>query len=70
MTEEHVGRLLDHVGLRVRDLDASKRFYAAVLGALGYGLGGEREGEFWFDELYVSDGGEPTSGLHLAFQAP
>ena len=70
MTEYHVGRLLDHVHLRVRDLDASKRFYAAALRALGRELGGEREGAFWADELYVSDDGEPTSGLHLAFQTP
>ena len=32
-------------------------------------LGGEREGAFWADELYVSDDGEPTARLHLAFQA-
>ena len=35
MTEYHVGRLLDHVHLQVRDLEASKRFYAAALGAVG-----------------------------------
>jgi hypothetical protein len=28
MPESHAGRLLDHVHLRVRDLEASKRFYA------------------------------------------
>lgn len=70
MTEYHAGRLIDHLHLRVRDLEASKRFYATALESLGRGLGGEREGAFWADELYVSDDGPPTSGLHLAFQTP
>jgi len=70
MPEYHAGRLLDHVHLRVRDLEASKRFYAAALEAVGRELGGEREGAFWVDELYVSDDGPPTGGLHLAFQTP
>ena len=70
MTEYNVGRLLDHVHLRVADLEASKRFYTAALEALGRDLGGEREGAFWADELYVSDDAQPTSALHLAFQAP
>jgi catechol 2,3-dioxygenase-like lactoylglutathione lyase family enzyme len=68
--EFHQGRLIDHVHLRVRDLEASKRFYRAVLEAVGVELQFERESSFSADELYVSDDGEPTSGLHLAFQAP
>jgi catechol 2,3-dioxygenase-like lactoylglutathione lyase family enzyme len=68
--EFHQGRLLDHVHLRVRDLDASKRFYRAALEAVGLGLTRESESSFSADELYVSDDGEPTSGLHIAFQAP
>jgi class 3 adenylate cyclase/catechol 2,3-dioxygenase-like lactoylglutathione lyase family enzyme len=67
--EYHLGRLIDHVHLRVRDLEASKRFYTAVLEALGRQLGGEGKGYFWADELYASDDGEPTARLHLAFQA-
>ena len=35
--EFHQGRLIDHVHLRVQDLAVSKRFYLAVLGALGSG---------------------------------
>lgn len=65
----HLGRLIDHVHLRVRDLEASKRFYAAVLDALGQGLSDEGERYFSSDELFASDDGEPTAGLHLAFQA-
>ena len=68
MGEAHAGRLLDHVHLRVSDLDASRRFYEAALGALGLGVEG-REGSFGSDELFVSADGEPTHGLHLAFQA-
>ena len=69
MTEFHRGRLFDHVHLRVADLEASRRFYRAVLEALGRELGGETESFFWTDELFVSGDGEPTRGLHLAFQA-
>jgi catechol 2,3-dioxygenase-like lactoylglutathione lyase family enzyme len=67
MPEAHAGRLLDHVHLRVRDLEASKRFYRAAAEALGLEL---REGDDWFslDELWVSDDGEPST-VHLAFQA-
>ena len=69
MGEAHAGRLLDHVHVRVADLDASRRFYEAALGALGLAVrGGEQS--FASDELYVSADGDPTRGLHLAFQAP
>lgn len=70
MPEAQAGRLLDHVHLRVGDLEASKKFYAAVAEVLG--LGELREGQQWFslDELFVSDDGPPTSNLHIAFQAP
>ena len=65
----HLGRLIDHVHLRVRDLEASKRFYGAVLKALGRELSGEGAGYFSADELFASDDEEPTARLHLAFQA-
>ena len=69
----HRGRLIDHVHLIVRDLAASKRFYAAALGAVGRSIGGEGDGYFHADELFVSDQGMSTTGpthVHLAFQAP
>jgi catechol 2,3-dioxygenase-like lactoylglutathione lyase family enzyme len=69
MEEFHVGRLLDHVHLRVADVGASKRFYRAALDALGRSLTWEGESAFSADELFVSDDGEPTARLHLAFQA-
>ena len=67
--EFHQGRLLDHVHLRVRDLEASRRFYRAVTDALGIPFGHESESSFSVDELYVSADREPTVGIHLAFQA-
>jgi len=68
MGEAHAGRLFDHVHLRVRDIDASKRFYAGALAPLGLGITGEGDGWFSADELFVSDDGPPTTGLHFAFQ--
>jgi len=52
--ELHRGRLIDHLQLVVRDLDASRRFYQAVLDVLGIPIGGAGEGYFWADELFVS----------------
>jgi catechol 2,3-dioxygenase-like lactoylglutathione lyase family enzyme len=65
--EYHVGRVLDHVHVRVRDLGVSRRFYEAALGALGREITAG-EGYFSSDELFVSDDGVPTQNLHIAFQ--
>jgi catechol 2,3-dioxygenase-like lactoylglutathione lyase family enzyme len=65
----HQGRLLDHVHIRVADIEASKAFYGAVLDVLGLGLTFEGEGHFAADELFVSADAPPTTGLHFAFQA-
>ena len=76
INELHRGRLIDHLQLVVADIDASKRFYAALLGALGLSIGGEGDGYFWADELFVSNKeskaaqGKLTGPTHLAFQAP
>ena len=73
--ELHRGRLIDHLQLVVPDLARSKRFYLAVLEALGVPLGGEGPGFFWADDLFVSDltspasAGASTGRTHLAFQA-
>jgi catechol 2,3-dioxygenase-like lactoylglutathione lyase family enzyme len=75
MEKIHRGRLIDHLHLVVRDIDASKRFYRAVLGVLGIPIGGEAADYIWADELYVSSieskaaSGEPTGRVHFAFQA-
>lgn len=67
--EFHTGRLLDHVHLRVADLERSKRFYRAVLASLGREITFESDHSFAADELYVSADAPPTQGFHLAFQA-
>lgn len=73
--ELHRGRLIDHIQLVVRDLSDSRKFYSAVLEALGIPMSGEGEGYFWADELFVSTPddrnaqGILTGRNHLAFQA-
>lgn len=63
------GRLIDHVHLRVSDLGAAKRFYRAVLGALGFEVTSESDEHICFDELWIdaADDAGP-SRVHLAFQ--
>lgn len=73
--QDHLGRLIDHLHVVVRDIDASRRFYGAVLGALGHELTYEAAEAFACDELYVSSaqevGANATAShrVHLAFQA-
>ena len=69
------GRLIDHVGLAVRDIEASRRFYKAILEALDVPVGGETHEYLWADELFISAPGSPEAGgmltgrQHIAFQA-
>ncbi len=73
--ELYRGRLIDHLQLVVRDLEASRGFYQALFDVLGIPLGGEGENYFWVDELFVSSAdnenasGQLTGRVHLAFQA-
>jgi catechol 2,3-dioxygenase-like lactoylglutathione lyase family enzyme len=68
--ELHRGRLIDHVHLRVRDLQASKRFYRAALTAVGLADAiQESDHHFSADELWIDAADEATSKVHLAFQA-
>jgi catechol 2,3-dioxygenase-like lactoylglutathione lyase family enzyme len=80
-----VSDVIDHVGIRVSDLPASRRMYEAALAELGFFVAGE--GKFEGDAYVLfgrsgSDdfsmhtvGGEPgrdsvTTGAHIAFTAP
>lgn len=63
-----LGRVIDHVHLRVGDLEATRRFYGAVLAAVGRELVVEPE-HLVIDELHFSADGPVTANLHLAFQA-
>lgn len=73
--ELHRGRLLDHIQLVVRDLNAAQRFYSAIFNVLNIPMGGTGEGYFLADELFVSTPDNPaaqgvlTGRHHLAFQA-
>jgi catechol 2,3-dioxygenase-like lactoylglutathione lyase family enzyme len=69
------GRLIDHVGIAVRDIEASRRFYKAVFEALEVPVGGETPEYLWADELFVTTAdsaeaaGKLTGRQHIAFQA-
>jgi catechol 2,3-dioxygenase-like lactoylglutathione lyase family enzyme len=73
--ELHRGRLIDHIQLVVRDIEASRRFYKAIFAALEIPIGGDEKDFFWADELVVSTAdsqaaaGKLTGRHHLAFQA-
>jgi catechol 2,3-dioxygenase-like lactoylglutathione lyase family enzyme len=73
--ELHRGRLIDHIQLVVRDIEASRRFYKAVFAVLEIPIGGDAKDFFWADELFVSTAdseaatGKLTGRHHLAFQA-
>lgn len=70
MTALRLGRLIDHVHLRVADLETSRRFYRAVFCALGRaGAMTDGEGHFAADELWVDQADAGVSRVHLAFQA-
>jgi catechol 2,3-dioxygenase-like lactoylglutathione lyase family enzyme len=61
--------MLDHVDIRVSDLDASRRFYTTVLGEPSYAEEGFEE---WQDfGIVETDADHPvTRRLHVAFAAP
>lgn len=75
LQELHRGRLIDHIQLVVRDLDASRRFYEAVFKVLKIPVTNTEHGFFWADEFVVSSvdseaaQGKLTGPNHVAFQA-
>jgi catechol 2,3-dioxygenase-like lactoylglutathione lyase family enzyme len=64
---------LDHLWIRVADLDESRRFYAAICPALGLQIRGERDERFHVargDRSFaLVRGGTPSEHVHLAFAA-
>ena len=61
--------MIDHVTLRVADLDASRRFYDTVLGVLSL-KNDDPEYPEWGDFSIAADGQPLTQHLHIAFFAP
>src|SRR5262249_51341369 len=65
--------MYDHIGLRVKNLGASVRFYQAALAPLGHVPGTRDESSASFGPpgapaLYIySDGGQAVAGAHVAF---
>lgn len=67
--------MYDHIGLRVADLDAATRFYAAVLAPLGFELCSSGDGYAGFGPkgapalwLHLNKG-RKADGVHIAFRA-
>jgi catechol 2,3-dioxygenase-like lactoylglutathione lyase family enzyme len=80
-----MSEVIDHVGIRVSDLAASRRMYAAALAELGFTVLGEGvfEGDAYVlfgrdtsDDFALHDVGSTpgrnrvTTGAHIAFRAP
>lgn len=65
--------MIDHVGFKVSNLEASTKFFAATLAPLGYqkiwegfgavGFGAGHKPDFWISE------GTPAPGVHIAISS-
>jgi catechol 2,3-dioxygenase-like lactoylglutathione lyase family enzyme len=67
--------MYDHIGLRVKDMDASRRLYAAALAPLGFVPGASGEGYAGFGPkdapaLWLHAAKGALSGAHVCFKAP
>jgi catechol 2,3-dioxygenase-like lactoylglutathione lyase family enzyme len=64
--------MIDHVGLKVRNLKKSLAFYAKALEPLGYKVLAEYEGGAGLGagespDLWIGEGEPATPGIHMAF---
>ena len=71
--------MIDHFGINCSDWSASKDFYDAVLGVLGYtrqmdygvaiGYGTDGHPAFWIADASAGDASGPNREIHVAFRA-
>ncbi|MDQ0392829.1 VOC family protein [Labrys monachus] len=73
--------MIDHIGLAVRDFDASRAFYDAALAPLGYAVckevtaamtGGSRHAGYGPEgkpQFWIGTGGSAGGPVHVAFEA-
>jgi catechol 2,3-dioxygenase-like lactoylglutathione lyase family enzyme len=61
--------MYDHIGLKVKDIEASIRFYEAALAPLGFVRDGSGFGPKGAPALWLYEGGGKNSGTHVAFAA-
>ncbi|MFO0634786.1 MAG: VOC family protein [Nannocystaceae bacterium] len=66
--------MFDHIGLKIRDMDAAVRFWEAVLAPLGLGLCSRDDdsasfGPHGMPALWLYAGGTDGPGTHVALRA-
>ena len=61
--------MFDHIGLRVKDIHASTRFYAAALHPLGFVRDGSGFGPEGAPALWLYEGDGKNRGTHVALKA-
>jgi catechol 2,3-dioxygenase-like lactoylglutathione lyase family enzyme len=76
---EQYRRVLDHMTIRVRDMERARAFYAAALAPLGFGIVADYGGDAGIafgppgqDDFAIAPAGEgaaPSGPIHLAFHA-
>lgn len=67
--------MYDHIGLKVKNLGSSLRFYEAALAPLGHGVCSQDEhgaglGPHGEAALWLHGSGKASPGIHVAFRAP
>jgi len=66
------GLVIDHLWMRVRDLDASRAFYETIAPVCGFSKHEGRWTHFYRGNhsFTLVEGAQPTQNVHLAFPAP